>query len=195
MKMKTTIRTFIAVEIDSAVRRRAQDVIEALRTAQADVKWVDPQNLHLTLKFLGDVPAESISDVSQAVAEAAAGQPPFELEILGVGAFPNAHRPRTVWLGSGDSEAGLAALHEEIDSALDELGYPREHRAFQAHLTIGRVRSGRATAELARLLEQHAGFDAGRTAISEVVVFSSQLTPKGPIYEALSRAKLGRTTP
>ena len=190
--MKNTIRTFIAVEIDAAVRNRAEELTAALRAARADVKWVEANNLHLTLKFLGDVPAEQIPEVSAAVAGAVAGRQPLELEIRGAGAFPNANRPRTVWLGGGSGQQELAAVQERIDAALEELGFRREDRAFQVHLTIGRVRSGGpAIGELAKLLRQHADFQAGRSAVGEVVVFSSQLTPKGPIYQALSRAKLG----
>ncbi len=190
--MKATTRTFVAVETGLAVRNRAQQLIEALQAAAADVKWVEPHNLHLTLRFLGDVPTTELGRVGEEVARAAAQQRPFEMALRGAGAFPNARRPRTIWLGSGSGEEAMRALAEQIDRGLAKLGYRREDRPFRTHLTIGRVRSGGpAMAELGRLLQQHADFDAGRMTVAEVVVFSSQLTPKGPIYDALSRAKLG----
>ena len=190
--MKHTIRTFVAVEISSAVRRRAEELIEQLRGSPADVKWVEAQNLHLTLKFLGDVPSGEIARVCEAVQQGAGEAEPFELEVRGAGAFPNARRPRTLWLGSGDGEEEMVALHGHLEGPLKKLGFRGEHRRFHPHLTIGRVRrGGPGVAQLGQLLQQHADFIAGRVQVSEVVVFSSQLDRTGPTYEPLSRAKLG----
>jgi 2'-5' RNA ligase len=190
--MKQTIRTFVAVEINSAVRDRAAKLIEQLCSAAADVKWVDVHNLHLTLKFLGDVPSREINQVCEAVQQGAAEVAPFELEVRGAGAFANARRPRTLWLGSGSGEEEMVVLHKHIEGVLAKLGFRKEHRRFHPHLTIGRVRrGGPGVAELGQLIEQHADFLAGRVKVSQVVVFSSQLGRSGPTYETLSRAKLG----
>jgi len=190
--MKHTLRTFVAVEITSANRGRAGELIAGLRAAAAEVKWVDVQNLHLTLKFLGEVPSREISRVCEAVQRGAAEVEPFECELCGAGAFPNASRPRTLWLGTGAGEQEMVALHEHIETALAKLGYRREHRRFRPHLTIGRVRrGGPAVAELGELLKARAEFGAGRLSVRQVVVFSSELTPRGPVYEALGRARLG----
>ena len=190
--MKQTIRTFVAVEITSAVRGRAGVLIEQLRAAPADVKWVATQNLHLTLKFLGDVDSRETARVCEAVGQAAADVEPFKLEVCRAGAFPNARRPRTLWLGCGDGQQEMIALHGHVEKPLKKLGFRPDHRRFHPHLTIGRVRGGRmGVTELGQRLEQQADFKAGRIKVSEVVVFSSQLDRTGPIYEALSRAKLG----
>ncbi|MGA2066449.1 MAG: RNA 2',3'-cyclic phosphodiesterase [Thermoguttaceae bacterium] len=196
--MASSIRTFVAVETGEAVRRRAAELMDALRagplgTAPADVKWVERQNLHITLKFLGDVAEPDLPGVCEAVRQAAAGLPPFDLEIRAAGAFPHPGRPRTLWLGAGDGGEAMAALAAAIEKALHKLGYPKEGRRFETHLTIGRVRGGSAPAlaELGRLLRQHAAFDAGRFHVAEVVTFASHLGPKGPTYDALSRAPLG----
>ncbi len=190
--MKHTLRTFVAVEINSTNRSCAEELIAVLRTAPVDVKWVDVENLHLTLKFLGDVPSQEIPTVCKAVEQGAARVEPFELELRGAGAFPNAGRPRTLWLGAGGGEQEAVALHDGVESQLAKLGYRKEHRRFRPHLTLGRVRRGGiGVAELGRLVRQHADFDAGRLSVREVVVFSSQLTRNGPIYEALGRARLG----
>jgi 2'-5' RNA ligase len=192
--MKSTVRTFIAVEVDEAVRARAAELIEVLRVAPADVKWVDTHNLHLTLKFLDEVPLAEIPAVCAAVEAAAAKVEPFDIEIHGAGAFPNAGRPRTVWLGAGKGVEAMATLHKHLEDALAKLGFRKEHRRFQAHLTIGRVRGGGpAIKPLGDLLWQYADFDAGQLAVDEVVVFSSQLERTGPIYEALGRAPLGKS--
>jgi 2'-5' RNA ligase len=190
--MKNMIRTFVAVEIDSAIRQRAEKLIEKLRAAPADVKWVAAHNLHLTVKFVGDVPSREIVRVCEAVELGAAEVEPFDVEVRGAGAFPNAHRPRTLWLGVGKGEAKMVALHDRVEDALSELGHRKEHRRFHSHLTLGRVRrGGPAVTQLGELVERHADFDVGKITVAEAVVFSSQLGPKGPTYEALSRVRLG----
>jgi 2'-5' RNA ligase len=189
--MKNTVRTFVAVETSDAVRQRAAELIATLAATGAKVSWVQPHNLHLTLKFLDEVPLNSIPEVSAAVREAAATCAPFDLEIRTAGAFPSASRPRTLWLGTGQSSEPLGKLHAALESSLKLLGFPKEHRRFAAHLTIGRVRGpSPQLGELGRLIKQHADFTAGEFHLAELVVFSSQLTPQGPIYEALSRAAL-----
>ena len=186
-----TIRTFIAVKTSPAVRQRAGKLIQEFRTAGADVKWVDPKNLHVTLKVLGDVDAREIHRVCKTVEGAVTGVGPFELEMRGAGAFPNAGRPRTVWLGAGSGQDEMAALNERIEAAVEELGFRREARRFQVHLTIGRIRrGGPGVAELGQLIQKHAEFEAGRTRVDEVIVFSSHLAPSGPTYEALARVPL-----
>jgi 2'-5' RNA ligase len=191
--MKPNVRTFVAVEIDEAIRRAAASLVDELRTAAADVGWVAPQNMHLTAKFLGDVAADKIPQVCDAVAKAVAEVTPFDLEIRGVGAFPNAARPRTIWIGTGSGESQLDLLAERLEAALVKLGLARENRPFHGHLTLGRVRRpSRALAALTPMLKQRADLSLGQTAVHEVVVFSSQLQRGGPIYEALSRASLGK---
>ncbi len=189
-----TLRTFIAVEIDAAVRHAVDDLIDALRGPQADVKWVDLQNRHITLQFLGDVAEEATGQIGEAIAQAAADVGPFELHVCGAGAFPSPGRPRTLWLGCEKGGAQLTALQQRIAAALARLGYRPEVRRFQAHLTIGRVRgSGPALGDLGRLLRQQADYDAGCTEVRQVTLFSSQLGPQGPKYTPLSVAELGGT--
>jgi 2'-5' RNA ligase len=186
------IRTFVAVESSEAVRRRAVELIRTLDAAGADVKWVEPQNMHLTLKFLGDVPEPDVPGVCQAVQEAVAGVRPFDMQVHSAGAFPSAGRPRAVWLGAAGGAEAMIALQAAVDKALRKLGFPKEHRRFEPHLTIGRVRGGGpAVAELGRLLRPLSDFDAGQFRVAETVVFASHLTPKGATYETLGRAALG----
>jgi 2'-5' RNA ligase len=190
--MKRTIRTFVAVEIDAAVRQRAAKLIALLSAAGADVKWVDAVNLHFTLKFLDEVSLSDIPELGEVVSRAVATIKPFDLEVHGGGAFPNAARPKTIWLGAGSGQEQMIALHGALEAALAKLGFRKEHRRFTPHLTLGRVRtSGPAVDELGQLLQQQAAFDAGECRVGQVVVFSSELTPEGPLYQALCRAKLG----
>ena len=190
--MKRTLRTFIAVEITQAIRNRAGELIAALAVTPADVKWVDPHNLHLTLKFLGDVQQQEIACVCQAMARGATEVEPFELDVRGAGAFPNAARPHTVWLGASGGSEPMLVLHDHVEAAVAKLGYREEHRRFQTHLTIGRVRGlGPGVAELGHLLQQQADFSAGRMTVGKVTLFASTLTPNGPIYDVLGTAPLG----
>jgi RNA 2',3'-cyclic 3'-phosphodiesterase len=187
-------RTFIAVELDSAVRARAEELIRILSAADADVKWVEVFNLHLTLQFLGEVPEGEIAAVCKAVEQGAAQVEPFDLEIGGAGAFPNFSRPRTLWIGAKAGSDRMAGLHDKVAQELAKLGYKDEDRKFQTHLTIGRTRSGKNVATLGQLVKQHADFNAGRMRVEKATVFSSQLQKGGPIYEVLGTAQLGNSS-
>jgi RNA 2',3'-cyclic 3'-phosphodiesterase len=189
--MKKTLRTFVAVEITAPIRARAGELIAALGGTTADVKWVEPHNLHLTLKFLGEVHQREIAEVCQAVARGAAQVAPFDLEVCGAGAFPNAVRPRTVWIGAAAGAESMIRLHDRVESALADLGYREEHRRFQTHITIGRVRGGGpGITELGELLQRQADVLIGSMSVEKVTVFCSTLTPAGPIYEVLGTARL-----
>jgi 2'-5' RNA ligase len=185
------IRTFIAVEIPDAIRIQARRLIAKLGSSPTSVRWVDVNNIHLTLKFLGDVEDVEIAGVCQAIASAVRDLEPFQLDCRGVGAFPDLDRPRTVWIGTqgGDDEMGV--LHEAIEKALTPLGFPKEPRRFHPHLTIGRVRRpGQDWKPLSQALRAQADLNLGPLPVDEVVVFSSQLNPSGPEYAALSHAPL-----
>ncbi len=190
--MKQTVRTFVAAEVSSAVLDDAAKLIDMLRSADADVKWVDPKNQHLTLKFLGDVSLEEVAQVCRATARATAKVEPFELEIRGAGAFPSLARPRTLWIGAGDGEPDMITLHKHVDHALNKLGYRKDARSFHPHLTLGRVRRGGPEINaLGQLIDEKADFVAGRITVRQLVIFSSHVGPTGPKYEVLGRAKLG----
>ncbi|MCC7083459.1 MAG: RNA 2',3'-cyclic phosphodiesterase [Pirellulales bacterium] len=186
------LRTFIAVEISPEIRSSAHRLIERLRVSQAKVKWIETDNLHFTLKFLGDVAAEKINDVCRAVDAAASPIMPFELIVRGCGAFPSPSRPRTVWLGADEGAEPMELLVQAIEQLLEPLGFPREHRRFTPHLTLGRVREGPATGlhQLTELIAKHGDFDVGSMIVDEVTVFSSTLSRGGSKYEALARIEL-----
>lgn len=190
--MPRTIRTFVAVETSPEVRTNARKLMTRLDTSGAKVKWVEPENLHLTLKFLGEVDARELPLICQAVQTAVEGLDPFDLEMIGAGAFPKADRPRTVWLGAGRGSEEMVVLHDSLEKHLLPLGFRGEGRRFRPHLTIGRVRGGPAgIRELADLLIESQEFPAGLISADEVVVFSSDLGRDGPTYEALSVSPLG----
>ncbi len=188
--MKSTIRTFIAVGIGDEIRRCAAQLIEQWRPLARGIKWVEPENLHITLKFLGDVASGRIAAICDAVTEATKQVPPFELIVCRAGAFPNIERPRTLWLGTGEGADELAELHRRIDLQLAELSFPVEGRPFKGHLTLGRVRRAGRSPALTEQMRKQAEFCAGSVWVSEVTVFSSRLTPNGPVYDPMAHIPL-----
>jgi len=189
--MADIVRTFVAAEIPAEVKDRARGLIDRLQAASAKVKWVAPQHMHWTLKFLGDVDMLEIPAVCQAVKRAVEPLRPFDVEARGAGAFPDILRPRTVWVGMGAGSDAMIALHDRIDRELGTLGYREENRRFRPHLTIGRVRqSPEGIEELGRLVQENADFESGLSTVYEVVVFASELSSDGPTHEALCHADL-----
>lgn len=183
------MRCFVALPVPEAVRRKAAEVIATLNDGGPDVKWVAPDNLHLTLKFLGETPEGQVPELGQALEEACAGRPSLRLEITTPGAFPNPRHPRVVWLGlTGDLEP-LAGLAAAVERALAPLGYPSEDRPFRAHLTLGRARQprkGGKKPDLRSLSRDLAGGDFApgpEFRADRVVLMQSTLTPQGPIYQ------------
>ena len=134
------LRTFVAVEISPEVRSSALRLIERLKVAPAKVTWTKAANLHYTLKFLGDVAAERTNEICRAVQEAVGPFSPFEIVAQGVGAFPAVSHPRTLWLGVSDGAEQMELLFQAVERLLEPLGFPKEHRRFTGHVTLGRVR-------------------------------------------------------
>ncbi len=187
------IRTFTAVEVWPEIRERARMLINRFKDTTAKVAWVKPDQMHLTMNFLGDVPMNEIPAVCKAVDEATASFQPFDVEMAGVGVFPSYDNPRTIWLGVGDGSDQLISLHTALQDRLGDLGFRIEARRFHPHLTLGRVRSiPEGPGQLAGLIKQHADFEAGPMMVSEVTVFSSELGREGPRYESLGHGELMR---
>jgi 2'-5' RNA ligase len=187
----TRIRTFIAVGLDKAVHDRTVALQEALSQSGAEVKWVEPENLHVTLLFLGEVGDRDLPGVCRVVAERAAGRAPFAMSVETAGCFPNPRRPRVLWAGIGAGTQELVTLHDALEPPLMELGcYRREERQYTPHITLGRVRSERPSDKLAGALARHAGWQAGGMQVREVLVMGSELTPRGPVYTVMGRGKL-----
>lgn len=187
------IRTFVAIDVDAPLRRQVQDLIKTLSNTCTGVSWVAPQNVHLTLKFLGDVEDKDVYDVCRTVESAVAAWSPFRVPCRGVGAFPNLDRPRTVWLGLEDRDDRLAELQQAVENAFAKKGYPRETRPFRPHITIGRVRPHQRRLEkLIAQLKSPAGAEFGALPVEQCVVFSSELTPEGPLHTVMGRTTLAR---
>jgi len=185
------LRTFLAIELDPEVRAQLVVLQQLLAKAAPDVKWVEQENLHLTLLFLGEVDERELLAICRAAQGAVAEIPSFNLTIEHAGCFPNARRPRTLWVGVGTGAQEVIAVHDALEGPLLELGcYRREERQYTPHVTLGRVKSDRPADALAAALQKHQAWNAGESRVREVHIMSSQLTPKGPIYTIIGRAKL-----
>jgi 2'-5' RNA ligase len=184
-------RTFIAVDALDAVHVQAQQAIARLRPLAGNVKWVEPENLHWTLSFLGDLRDEEIAEVCRRVGKVVARIESFAVSAWGVGAFPRTDRPRTLWLGVGEGSEVFCQLQAALEADLENLGFRAEKRRFVPHLTLGRVGPGgggnRLTEELVRL----ADFDGGQMGVDQVVVYASHLERSGPIYTPFAHLPLG----
>lgn len=185
-------RTFVAVDLSPGVRQRAADLIERLKSSDVRVSWVVPKNMHISLKFLGEQTDDEVSLICRAVLEAVKDLQSFEFCCFGAGAFPHAKRPRTLWIGVREGAESLRHLQQCVDERLADLGYAKERRAYQPHLTIGRVRSGGPSLEkLGQLVQKAQEFQAGSVQADQVLVFGSFLQRNsGPRYEVLARAPL-----
>ncbi len=179
----TRIRSFIAVDLDAPVQRAVRELQGELARINADVRWVRPEGLHVTLKFLGSVEAARLERVHATLAAAMAGQPALHAKVRGLGAFPSWRRPRVVWVGlRGD---GMVELAARVEDALAPLGFEREQRAFTPHLTLGRVNSPRGWPRLEEVCKTHLDDDFGESDIDAVSIYRSMLQRGGAVYTLL----------
>lgn len=180
------IRSFVAILLNDEVRAAIAAEIARLRPLGPRVSWVAPPNLHLTLKFLGELPPETLEQVKEALTEAVAGATPFSLHFYGLGAFPGMVRPRVLWVGVDEGGQAAQALHARVEAALTRRGFAREERPFSAHLTLGRVREPRGLAQLQQAMERDARMDFGRLEVRALSLMRSDLSPSGSRYAELA---------
>jgi RNA 2',3'-cyclic 3'-phosphodiesterase len=188
-------RLFIAFEIAEDVLDAVQDELRRLKQTGADVRWAARDHLHVTLRFLGEVPEESIGAVEEMLVAACARFGRMDLEARGVGTFPAGARPRVVWVGvQGKDEAHRAALHglrSAVHDGASALGFPTDRDEFRPHLTLGRVKGPAKIRPLVDLVREDRDREFGRFEVGELVLFRSQLSRDGSVYTALRRAPLG----
>lgn len=189
--MAATLRCFVALELDEPARRDLAAVIARLREADADVKWVRPENLHLTLEFLGDVPVSGTGAVVGALTEAlTAGPRAFSFRLAGMGTFGSSRSPRVIWVGLDEGKETVGELAARVAKALAPLGYLPPERGFTPHLTLGRCRSGKNAAQLMAAVAALRDYRGPAVAARRVVLFQSELRPSGPIYRPLAAVDL-----
>jgi 2'-5' RNA ligase len=187
---KDSIRTFVCVEVPRTIKDRVEALQRSLKRDDAQVSWVKPANIHLTIKFLGDVPAHRVEAVRRCVERAAASLTEFEIQVAGAGCFPSPRSPRVLWVGLGPLPESLGRLHANVEDELAREGFPRERKPFSPHLTIGRVRGPRYAAAVAEGLIA-AGFEPESFRAREIVVMRSDMSPSGSVYTPQAVIKLG----
>ena len=189
------LRAFIAVEIPSSLQNKIQESTSGLHQTLGNdlIRWVPPQNIHLTLKFLGDVSASNLDLIKQMLTTEVVQHPCFEMQVEGIGSFPNSRRPRVIWVGL-HAPAALESLQRGIESASARLGYTPEEKSFSPHLTIGRIKQNLTVLEIQRI---RAALEETKTGLLGVVhvdaahLFKSDLQPAGSVYTRLFSAKCG----
>jgi RNA 2',3'-cyclic 3'-phosphodiesterase len=190
----------VAVLLDEEARGRLAVEVDRLRATERasgtlpEVVWVAPENLHLTVKFLGAVATDRVADIERALGEAVTGLAAFDLTLRGLGAFPSAGRPRIIWAGVAHGAAELAAVAAHVERTLSPLGFPAEDRPFSAHITLGRVRTPRRNPRLAAALAASANVELGRLAVARVSLMRSDLSPRGARYSELAGHALAAGT-
>ncbi|HUS93363.1 MAG TPA: RNA 2',3'-cyclic phosphodiesterase [Phycisphaerae bacterium] len=185
------IRTFLALDLDEAIRRRLAAAAGDVPPDALHARRVAPENLHVTVKFLGDVAEADAPAVCRAVAEAAGKVAAFEFDVRGLRCVPPGRGARMIWGGVDEPTGRMAAMFEQLEAALEPRGFPREGRRFQPHVTLARIKSVRDPAALKAATDARAAEHFGAQRADQVTVYRSELTPRGPIYTAMAHAPLG----
>ena len=184
------MRSFIAIEIPDEIKKEMVRIQEQLRIAKVDASWPRVEGMHLTLKFLGEVPETKITEIVTGLQTAVEGIGQFRLEVKGVGTFPNPQNARVVWIGLSGDIGKLTKLQGAVEDAMARIGLERDKRKFTAHLTLGRIKNIRSRDQWLAVLAEFKdkslpGFDA--TAVS---LMKSELKPAGAVYEEIGRIQL-----
>lgn len=187
------MRLFIAVDLDEGIRRAlgrlTRDLAARIEAggARVRIKWVRPEVLHFTLRFIGEVDDGNVARI-RTVVEPALDGPPFEVQVTGLGVFPASGVPRVIWAGAGRGAADLNRLHDQVEARLCETGLERDRRAFTAHLTLARVgQANNRSYGTLRGIVADTNVDAGLFRVDHVTLYESRLCPEGPAYTALTR--------
>jgi 2'-5' RNA ligase len=184
------LRAFLAIDLPAGLRPVLARVQEELKKSGADVKWVPVGNIHITLKFFGQIAEAQVEPIVQAAGDIARGQQPFTLKVVGAGAFPSVKNPRVVWLGVEGDLNLMAGFYRQLETAFAGLGFPPEDRPFSPHLTLGRVKSPRNRVELSRCLTTLAAPQSKPFQVREIVLYRSNLSPQGATYSPLRKIPL-----
>jgi len=185
------IRSFLAIELPKPILKKIEEVQGDLKSTHADVRWVSPDKIHLTLKFFGNIEESRIDPIYMSIAEPIRKTSSFSIKVRGIGAFPHLKNPRVIWMGLVDGGEVLTTLQKQIETQLGKIEFQPEDRPFHPHLTLGRMKSNRGKEDLAGRIERHIEEEFGDFKVERVVLFKSDLRPSGPIYTPLKEMRLG----
>lgn len=183
------MRCFIAIELSDKVTSLLCEIEERLKKSKANIKWVKPENIHLTLKFLGNIKEENADEISQKMKKACKKYKPFTIEVTGIGIFPNLRAPRVIWAGILENNT-LQQIQESIDLEMMSLGFEREKRKFKPHLTLGRFRSGTGKEGILEEIKTHEKNSFGTVHAQSISLMKSELHPEGARHTKISEVTL-----
>ncbi|HQN18146.1 MAG TPA: RNA 2',3'-cyclic phosphodiesterase [Syntrophobacteraceae bacterium] len=189
------LRTFIAIDLPTAVQEVLERLEKEFQQAQAPVAWIKPERIHLTLKFLGDVAPERVSEIREGLKRVAEAASPFHLKPSGCGAFPSIKQMRVIWVGLQGDIAALNGLQHAVEESMAQLGFKKENRPFKPHLTLGRVKGRQHLRSLQESLLGRLDFDSEAFDVTELVLYKSELRPEGARYTPLFRKTFGQESP
>jgi 2'-5' RNA ligase len=175
-------RSFVAVELSREIAEGVRRILEGLQERVAGVRWIQPEGIHLTLTFLGEVDPDLIEEIVHKTEEAVRAIGPFTIGIRGGGGFPNARNPRVIWVGVDDPSGELRKMQARVEKGMKELGFTSEGRDYTPHLTVGRLRSGKGKGTVAHAIEAISECNLGTMEVREVILFRSHLKPTGAEY-------------
>jgi 2'-5' RNA ligase len=189
--MPDTIRTFIAVEIPGNITSSIRGLQQGLKDYGVDMRWIRPENIHITLKFLGNVGAADTDKISGAIYKTTDGVASISLKAKGIGVFPGIKRPRVLWVGLFGQLESLMRLQQTLDENLKAIGFPEEKRPFKGHLTIGRIKGKMNNKIFVDALTAFSHFESETFIADKIILFKSELKPQGAVYANLASASLG----
>lgn len=189
--MPETIRAFIALDLPPTIKTECERISQELAgtVPKTAVRWVQPEKMHLTLRFLGDTAVDKLPVISQSLDDLTQQNTSFSLQLNALGCFPNRKRPRVIWAGFAGNVAALQSLKKDVDAKLAPLGWVKENKPFRAHLTLGRVKNDRELAQM----KWDVAINPLAFAVTAVALIESKLTSQGPIYTIRHQASLSET--
>ena len=185
-----TIRAFIAIELPPAVIAMLGKVQQNLKSLRVGARWVRPENIHLTLKFLGDINPGEVDKICGAMTAAAKGVAPLTLTVAGIGVFPGLKRPRVIWVGLGGKIQPMLELQHNIENRLADVGFPKEKRSFKGHLTLGRFKEPADPDTIRRAMAEYSDMENAQFEARRIVLFKSDLKPSGAVYSQVKWVEL-----
>ena len=184
------IRAFIAAELDHTIRHKLAVLQSELKTVSSGVRWVAPQNIHLTFVFLGDIIEDMVIPVREALDQVGNNNTAKAVDVRGVGFFGSPRSPKVIWAGLHGDLHPISVIHEQIMTAVRAAGCLPDNKPFKPHLTLGRVRSSRNARQLVAAIDSRKDVQFGRLDIQRILLIKSQLTPQGPVYSVLHESPL-----
>ncbi|MDO5860606.1 RNA 2',3'-cyclic phosphodiesterase [Methanobrevibacter sp.] len=182
------LRAFLAIDVDEDIKAKMYKIIKEFKQIDANIKYVDLENIHLTLKFFGEIDSEGIELLSSKIESVVSNFDKFTIKIKGCGAFPNTNRIKVIWLGI-DGDEVIKQLHDELDKEFVKIGFDKDKK-FSSHLTIGRMRNAKGKNKVKSTIEEFSEVEVGQMDVDRIILKKSTLTPAGPIYEDLKTFEL-----